>query len=90
MKKFSWTRRAKNNIEGSSEGALVDAAPFLEPALTVQRSSVVRVARASLFTAELEEAIELIATERVYRAMLAGLGRRLLNPPASNGDSASG
>jgi len=39
-----------------------------------------------MFSAELEEVIEIIARERVYRAMLARLGRRLLLAPATNGD----
>ena len=42
------------------------------------------LATPTLFTTELEEVIEIIARERVYRAMLAGLGRRLLMAPAPN------
>jgi hypothetical protein len=40
------------------------------------------VTRSTLFTAELEAVIEIIARERVYRAMLDRLGQRLLAAPA--------
>jgi hypothetical protein len=79
---------AKNKIQGSLEGALIKAEP--EPRSDVPgvvlRSTSLAVRRSTLFSAELEEAIELIARERVYRAMLAGLGRRLLMAPSTNGN----
>ena len=37
-----------------------------------------KISKSTLFTAEFEAVIELIARERVMRAMRAGLGRRLL------------
>ena len=49
------------------------------------RSTSIAVRRSTLFSAELEELIDMIARERVYRAMLAaGMGRRLLMAPATN------
>lgn len=75
--------RATNKLQGSQENALIKSGP--EPVTDVPpaevRTTAVIVRRSTLFTAELEEVIELIARERVYRAMLAGLGRRLLAPP---------
>jgi hypothetical protein len=83
MAKSKRTPRAKNKIEGASAGDLikVDADPFVEVPRSEQRVRSVVVARSTLFTAEFEAVIEIIATERVYRAMLAGLGRRLLTGP---------
>jgi hypothetical protein len=87
MKKPRRSRRAKNKIEGPSSGALikVDPNPISGAQVAVHPSHSMRVARATIFTTELEEVIEIIARERVYRAMLAGLGRRLLMAPPSNG-----
>ena len=84
MAKSKWNRRAKNKIEGPSQGALIKADPDSEPAIVIHRTDVVRVARTTLLSAELEEVIEIIARERVYRAMLAGMGRRLLGGPKTN------
>ncbi len=50
----------------------------------ILRSTSIAVHRSTLFTAELEKVIDIIARERVYRAMLAGLGRRLLMAPSTN------
>ncbi len=86
MKKRKPTRRAQNKIGESSQRDLVTVDPPLEPASEVSRVRAVVVARSSLFTAELEEAIDLIARERVYRAYLDRLGRRLLPSPALPGD----
>ena len=87
MAKSKRTRRAKNKIEGSSQGALIKVDPSSQPAIVIHRADVVRAnVRTSAFSAELEEVIEIIAKERVYRAMLAGMGRRLLRGPASNGE----
>ena len=83
MAKSKRTRRARNKIEGASQGALIKAEPSSQPAIVI-RSNAVRVAKTSMFSAELEEIIELIAKDRVYRAMLAGLGRRLLSAPITN------
>jgi hypothetical protein len=78
--------RAKNKIQGSLESSLIKVGPGHDsdaPGVHL-RSRSIAVARSSLFTAELEEVIDLIARERVYRAMLAGLGRRLLMAPSTN------
>ena len=77
------TSRAKNKIEGTPETSVVKLGPaHFADAPQVQLSSrAAAVVRSGLFNAELEEAIDIIARERVYRAMLARLGRRLLMPP---------
>jgi hypothetical protein len=84
MARSKRTPRAKNKIEGGAAGELIkiDADPYVEAPRAEQRLRAVAVARSTLFTAELEAVIEIIATERVYRAMLAGLGRRMLTGPA--------
>ena len=78
MAKSKRTRRASNKIDGSLQGALVTADPFFESS---DQPSAVWISRTTIFNAELEEVIEIIARERVYRAMLDRLGRRLLNSP---------
>jgi hypothetical protein len=84
MAKSKRTPRAKNKIEGGAAGELikVDVDPYVEVPRDEQRVRAVAVTRSTLFTAEFEAVIEIIATERVYRAMLAGLGRRMLTGPA--------
>ena len=86
MAKSKRTRRARNKIAESSHGALITADPFAGSASAVHRSNSVVVARATMFSAELEEVIEIIAKDRVYRALLARLGRRLLPAPAKTGE----
>jgi hypothetical protein len=86
MAKSKRNRRAQNKIEGSSEGALIKVDAPSEPAIVIRHSDVVRVARVTLLSAELEEIIEIIARDRVYRAMLARLGRRLLSAPRTNSE----
>ncbi len=83
MAKRKRPRRAKNKITGSYEGTLIkaDADSIPEPPAVVERSRTVVVVRSTLFTAELEAIIDLIARDRVYRAMLDRLGRRLLVAP---------
>lgn len=81
MAKFKRTRRAKNKVAGSIEGALIKVDPVPDPTAAVYRSSPVAVSRSTVLNAELEEVIEIIATERVYRAMLASFRRRLLMAP---------
>jgi len=81
MAKSKRTRRAKNKIAGSLEGALIKVDPVPEPTAAVFRSAPAAVSRSTLFSAEFEEVIEIIATERVYRAMLASFRRRLLMAP---------
>lgn len=78
------TPRAKNKITGSTDGALVPLTPdpFPDAPAQVQRVKVVTVARSTLFTAELEAVIEIIARERVRQAMMDRLGRRLLSGPS--------
>ncbi len=79
--------RAKNKITGSYEGALSrvgseplpDDGPLSDAPPAVYRTDAVVVTRSTLFTAEFEAVIELIARDRVYRAMLDRLGRRLLS-----------
>lgn len=94
MAKSKRNRRAKNKIEGvsqkkgenSSDGALVKVEPLLDREIAVRRANALRASRSSLFTMELEEAIEIIARDRVYRAMLATLARRMLMTPTIKGD----
>jgi hypothetical protein len=77
------TSRAKNKIQGAPEGSLVKVGPAAHTSAAPEthlRTRAIAVMRSSLFTAELEEAIDLIARERVYRAMLDGLRRRMLLP----------
>jgi hypothetical protein len=78
--------RAKNKIEVSVEGSLVEAEPahYSEAPRVAVPSTALVVRRSTVITSELEEVIDLIARERVYRAMLAGLGRRLLIAPPSD------
>ena len=90
MAKSRRTRRASNKIAGSLQGALVKADPSGDSTTPVHRLNLVTVPpRSTLFTAELEEVIEIIARERVYRAMLAGLRRRLLTAPATSGEDST-
>ena len=77
------TRRARNTIAGSLNGNLVTTGPPVDPGITVHPSGAVRLARPTLFSAEFEKVIEIIARERVYRAMLARLGGRLLITPTT-------
>ncbi len=81
--------RAKNKIQGSLDGALIKAEPQPKPdpnvPAVVLHSTAVAIPRSTLFATELELAIDVIARERVYRAFLAGLGRRLLiGPPIAD------
>ena len=78
--------RAKNKIQDSPEGAVIKAEPVYhsEAPGIVLRSKSIAAVRSTLFNAELEQLIDMIARERVYRAMLAGLGRRLLMPPTTH------
>jgi hypothetical protein len=81
--------RAKNKITGAFEGALSrsDSPPLVNDELSgdgpppIYRTDAVVVTRSTLFTAEFEALIELIARDRVYRAMLDRLGRRLISGP---------
>jgi hypothetical protein len=81
MAKSKRNRRNQNKIESASQGALVqrDASP--QPAIVIRHSEAQKVARIRRLSAELEEVIEIIARERVYRAMLARSGRYLLAAP---------
>lgn len=86
MAKPKQTRRAKNKIGGATPGTPIKADSFAEAATPVHRAYAVSVPRSTLFTAELEEIIDIIARDRVYRELRARLERRLLNRPTSNGD----
>jgi hypothetical protein len=88
MAKSKQPRRARNKIDGAAPRALVKADSFAEAGAKVdlQQQQAVRIVRSSLFTAELEEIIDIVARERVRREMLARLERRLLIRPTSNGD----
>lgn len=93
MSKSRRRRRAHNKIEGSSQplikpDPLLEAAadPRVEAVIEVHKTGTVRIAR-TLFSAELEEIIEIIARERVFRSMMARIGRRSLLPPADDGDT---
>lgn len=79
MAKRRRTSRAQNKVGESSDGALikVDPEPLSLVPAEVDRSTVTTV-RSTLFSAEFERVIEIIAVERVYRATLAGRLRRLL------------
>jgi len=86
MAKARRNRRAKNKLENASTRDLIPVDPPSAPnTQLVHVTHAVRVARAGYFNAELEEAIEIIARDRVYRMMLAR-ARRLLAPPAGNED----
>lgn len=80
MTKRKRKSRAKNKIAGAYEGAVIktDTDALKEAPAVVYRAYSSAVVRSTLFSAEFEAIIDLIARERVYRAMLAGLGRRLL------------
>jgi len=86
MKKSRLTRRARNNIEGASRGIPAQDDPFLESGTAVHKLNAVRVAHATPFSAAFEEIIEIIARDRVFRAMRARLQRRLLIQPPSLGE----
>ena len=78
--------RAKNKIQAAPETSFAKVGPAQvssAPEVFV-RARASAVARHTLFNAELEEAIDIIARERVYRAMLARLKWRLLTPPFAN------
>ncbi len=86
---------AKNKIDGSFEGELIKAEPepFPDAPAQFDRTLVRKITRSSFFNAEFEALIELIAIDRVYRAMLERRGRRLLTvtiappiDPMSRGD----
>jgi len=76
---------AKNKLQGSAENALIKVEPERSSSVpgVYLRSQATAIARSSLFTAEFEEVIEIIARERVYRDMLTRLGRRLLMAPSA-------
>jgi hypothetical protein len=75
------TRRARNIIAGSLEGELVKTGPPIDPTVPVHQTSALRVARPTLFSAEFEKVIEIIARDRVFRMMQARRGRLLMAPP---------
>ncbi len=77
--------RAKNKIQGSLEGSLIKAEPAGQADVprVVLQSTAIAVPRSTLFASELEQVIDIIARERVYRAYLASLGRRLLTAPSA-------
>ena len=89
MAKSKRNRRAQNQIAGSLPADLSTPASSLEPVLAAPQVTRVRLVKSSLFTAEFEEVIEIIARERVYRAMLARLAGRLLSGPTATGDAAN-
>ncbi len=81
---------AKNKLDGSMSGELIkiDPPPADAPAL-VQASQFTTLRRSTLFSAEFEAVIEIIARDRVYRAMLARYARRLPAPDAPSSDAPS-
>jgi hypothetical protein len=83
MAKHKRKRRAKNKLTGSSEGVLIKAEGEKLPQAPAQvyRAHSTTLVRSTLFSADFEAVIEIIAIDRVYRAMLAGLGRRFLMAP---------
>jgi hypothetical protein len=72
-------RRATNKLDASNAGDLikVDPPPIPDSPAHVYRTQTLRVARPTIFTAEFEALIELIAIDRVYRAMMERRGNRL-------------
>ena len=82
MTRSKRNRKAKNRIDGSLQEPLIEADPSTESAVpaVVHRSVALAVVRKSEFTAEFEEVIEIIAKDRVYRAMLDRLSRLLTAP----------
>ncbi len=92
MAKSKPNRRAKNKIGGASQelvisqDALTQANPFVDAEAAIRRVNVAPLERDSLFTAELVAVIDIIARDRVYRAMRDALKRRLLISPTSNDD----
>lgn len=81
-------RKAQNKIAGAG-GDLVKVDPRYESEAGIHRASPIAVVKSTLFNAELEQVIDIIARERVYRAMLARMGRRMLTAPTSDSDAAS-
>jgi hypothetical protein len=83
MAKRKQKRRAKNKLPGSPEGELIKAEAEKLPHAPAQvyRAQSTNLVRSTLFSADFEAVIEIIAIDRVYRAMLAGLGRRFLTGP---------
>jgi hypothetical protein len=89
-------RKRKNKLPGSPEGAMIRAEEDKLPQAPAQvfRAHSTNMVRSTLFSADFEAVIEIIAIDRVYRAMLAGLGRRfltgpqqpLLEPPSSSAE----
>jgi hypothetical protein len=81
MAKRNRRSRAKNNVvPSSSEGVLIraEADTFAESPRGTYQMAQRALVRSTLFSAELEEAIEIIARDRVYRAMLAAFRKREL------------
>jgi hypothetical protein len=83
MAKRKQKRRAKNKLQGSPEGTLIraDEEKLPQAPAQVYRAHERTMVRSTLFSADFEAVIEIIAIDRVYRAMLAGLGRRFLMAP---------
>ncbi len=81
---------AKNKLDGSTSGELINVEPPASdvPAL-VQASKFTAIRRSTLFSAEFEAVIEIIARDRVYRAMLARFARRLPAPEETSSDPAA-
>ncbi len=72
--------RKKNKLDNPLEGELIQAHvdPLPEVPAQVARDRSVTVTRPTVFTAEFEKLVELIARDRVYRMMLE---RRRLGSP---------
>jgi len=83
MARSKRTPRAKNKIESAFPGELIkiDPDPYVEAPRAQQRVRAGVITRSTMFSADFEAVIEIIATERVYRAMLAGMKRRFLAGP---------
>ncbi len=85
MAKSKRKQRAQNKISGSSDGTLakVEPDPFPETAAQLDRSQIHRatLTRSPLLNADFEAVIEIIAIDRVYRAMLQRVAPRLLPGP---------
>ena len=90
MAKSKRKPRAKNKIDGfAGELIKVDPEPFPGEAAEVRRTQEVKVTRNSYFTADFEALIEMIALDRVYRAMRDRWWRRPKLEAPEEADSAS-
>ncbi|REK15720.1 MAG: hypothetical protein DWQ37_07830 [Planctomycetota bacterium] len=82
MAKSKRNRRATHKVESPEQRDLIRVPddPFPESSAHVEGTHTLRVTRPTIFTAEFEALIELIAIDRVYRAMMERRSRYLPPP----------